>query len=125
VHFFWVKILNAKVTHKEMFPVYGGKCLSRKLVYNCVDKFFQGRSNVADDVRPGAEVAERTVKRLLCCGFRRTGKAMGQVSLRITGFLDFFSSSGILGTRKHNVSESDLFPSSGVGEGRYLLNCVP
>jgi hypothetical protein len=27
----------------------------------------------------GAEVAETTVKRLLCCGFRRTGKATGQV----------------------------------------------
>jgi hypothetical protein len=27
----------------------------------------------------GVEVAETTVKRLLCCGFRRTGKAMGQV----------------------------------------------
>jgi hypothetical protein len=27
----------------------------------------------------GAEVAEITVKRLLCCGFRYTGKAMGQV----------------------------------------------
>jgi hypothetical protein len=27
----------------------------------------------------GAEVVETTVKRLLCCGFRHTGKAMGQV----------------------------------------------
>jgi hypothetical protein len=27
----------------------------------------------------GVEVDETTVKRLLCCGFRRTGKAMGQV----------------------------------------------
>jgi hypothetical protein len=27
----------------------------------------------------GAEVAETTVKRFLCCGFRRTGKAMGHV----------------------------------------------
>jgi hypothetical protein len=27
----------------------------------------------------GAEVAETTVKRHLCCGFRRTGKAMGQM----------------------------------------------
>jgi hypothetical protein len=26
----------------------------------------------------GVEVAETTVKKLLCCGFRRTGKAMGQ-----------------------------------------------
>jgi hypothetical protein len=27
----------------------------------------------------GAEVAETTIQRLLCCGFRRTGKATGQV----------------------------------------------
>jgi hypothetical protein len=27
----------------------------------------------------GAEVAETTVKRLLCCGFRRTNKAMGHM----------------------------------------------
>jgi hypothetical protein len=23
----WAKVLNAKNIHKEMFPVYGGKCL--------------------------------------------------------------------------------------------------
>jgi hypothetical protein len=28
----WAKELNAKVFHKEMFLVYGGKCLSRKAV---------------------------------------------------------------------------------------------
>jgi hypothetical protein len=44
-----------------------------------VKRFSQGRSKVADDAQPGAEVAETTVKRLLCRGFRRTGKAMGQV----------------------------------------------
>jgi hypothetical protein len=26
----WAKGLNSKDIHKEMFPVYGGKCLSRK-----------------------------------------------------------------------------------------------
>jgi hypothetical protein len=26
VHFLWTKGLNAKNIHKEMFPVYGGKC---------------------------------------------------------------------------------------------------
>jgi hypothetical protein len=62
-----------------MFPVYGGKCLSRKAVHSWVEKFSQGRSEVADDARPGVEVAETTVKRLLCCGFRRTGKAIGHV----------------------------------------------
>jgi hypothetical protein len=30
VRFLWVKILNAKDIHKELFPVYFGKYLSRK-----------------------------------------------------------------------------------------------
>jgi hypothetical protein len=62
-----------------MFPVYNGKCFPRKAVHNWVKKFFQGRSEIADDVRPGAKVAETTVRRLLCCGSRRIGKAMGQM----------------------------------------------
>jgi hypothetical protein len=48
-----------------MFPVYGGKCLSRKAVHNCVEKFSQGRSKVADDARPGRPLeiaAETTVQ---------------------------------------------------------------
>jgi hypothetical protein len=39
-----------------MFPVYGGKCLSRKVVHNWVEKFSQERSKVADDARPGRPV---------------------------------------------------------------------
>jgi hypothetical protein len=34
VCFMWTKGLNAKYIHKEMFPVYDGKELSRKAVYN-------------------------------------------------------------------------------------------
>jgi hypothetical protein len=34
----------------------------------------RGRSKVADDARPSAEVAETTVEGLLCCGFRHAGK---------------------------------------------------
>jgi hypothetical protein len=55
--------------HKEMFPVYGGKCLLRKAVHNWVEKFSLGRSKVADDARPGVEVAKTTVKRFLRCGY--------------------------------------------------------
>jgi hypothetical protein len=36
----WVKGLNAKDIHKEIFPVYGGKCLSRKAVDDWVQKRF-------------------------------------------------------------------------------------
>jgi hypothetical protein len=77
--FFRAKGLNANDIHQEMFPVYGGKCLSHKRIQHWVEKFSQGRLKVADDDRPGAEVAETTDKRLLCCGFWRTAKAMGQV----------------------------------------------
>jgi hypothetical protein len=55
------KGLNAKDIHKERFPVHGGKCLSRKAVHNWVEKFSQALLKVADDARPGAEVAETTV----------------------------------------------------------------
>jgi hypothetical protein len=77
--FLWTEGLSAKDIHKEMFPVYGGKCVSRKAVHSWVEKFSQGLSKVADYTLPSAEMDETTVKRLLCCGFRRTGKAMGQV----------------------------------------------
>jgi hypothetical protein len=61
VCFLWAKGLVAKDIRKEIFLVYGGKCLWRKAVHNWVDKFCKGRSKVADNVRPGAEVAETAV----------------------------------------------------------------
>jgi hypothetical protein len=77
----WAKGLNARDIHKEMFHVYGGKCLSHNAVHCWEEKVSQERSKVADDARPSAEMPETTVKRLLYCGFRRTGKAMGHVSM--------------------------------------------
>jgi transposase len=48
----WAEGLNAKDIHKEILPVYCGKCLSHKVVHNWVKKFSQGRSKVADDAQP-------------------------------------------------------------------------
>jgi hypothetical protein len=45
-----------------MLPVYVDKFLSDKAVHNWVEKFPQGRSKVANDARPSAELAEITVK---------------------------------------------------------------
>jgi hypothetical protein len=50
--FLWAKGLNAEDIHKYMSHVYGGKCLSREVVRNWVEKFSLGRSKVADDDRP-------------------------------------------------------------------------
>jgi hypothetical protein len=52
-----------------MFPVYVGKCLSHKTVHNWVEKFAQGRSKVADDARPGAEVTRQQSKDFCAAGF--------------------------------------------------------
>jgi hypothetical protein len=49
VHYLWAKGHSAKNINKEMFPIYGGKCLSRKAVHNWVEKFSEGLSKVADD----------------------------------------------------------------------------
>jgi hypothetical protein len=34
LRFLWAKGLSAKDINKGMFPVYGGKCLLRKVVHN-------------------------------------------------------------------------------------------
>jgi hypothetical protein len=65
--FLWEKGLNAKDIHKEMLPIYGGKCLSRKVFHNWVEKFSQGLSKIPDDAQPGHPVdtvTEATVQRV-------------------------------------------------------------
>jgi hypothetical protein len=76
------KGLRAKDIHKEIFHVYGGKCLSRKAFHSWVK---QRDERFADDEEVETEVRKwlrQQSKRLLCCRFRRTGKAMGQVYQR-------------------------------------------
>jgi hypothetical protein len=60
VCFLWATGLSAKDINKEIFPVYGGKCLSRKAVHNWLEKFSQKRSKVADDAQPGGPVETPT-----------------------------------------------------------------
>ncbi|PNF31287.1 hypothetical protein B7P43_G12665 [Cryptotermes secundus] len=64
--FLYEKGLNAKDIHKEMFPVYCGKCLSCKVVHSWVEKFIEGHSKVATDDaqrgRPDEIVTEANVQ---------------------------------------------------------------
>jgi hypothetical protein len=62
-----------------MFPLFGGKCLSFKSFHNWLHKCGKG---FADDEKVETEMQKwlrQQSKRLIFCGFRRTGKAMGQV----------------------------------------------
>jgi hypothetical protein len=74
----WAKGPDAKDILKQMFSIYGGDCLSRKAVDNWVENF-------SKDVRKSRMMPDQVQKwlrqqsKLLCCGFRRIGKAMGQV----------------------------------------------
>jgi hypothetical protein len=52
-----------------MLPVCGRKCLSSKAVGKWEENFSERRSKVAEDARPGAEVAETTFKNFYAAGF--------------------------------------------------------
>jgi hypothetical protein len=66
VRFMWAKGLNAKDINKEMFPVYGGKCLSCKVIHHWVKKFSQRRLKVADAVRPDHMILFILQQKQLC-----------------------------------------------------------
>jgi hypothetical protein len=51
VRFLWAKGPNAKDIHKEMFPVYGGKCLSLTADHNWVEKRFADDEDVEMEMR--------------------------------------------------------------------------
>jgi hypothetical protein len=58
---------QCKGIHKEVFPIYDGKCLLLKAIYIWVKKFSQGHLKDVDDARPGhpVEIAtEATVQRM-------------------------------------------------------------
>jgi hypothetical protein len=59
--FFMGKRAQCKRYLQDIFPVYGGKCLSRKAVHNWIEKFSHRRSKFAD--RPAEISTEATVQR--------------------------------------------------------------
>jgi hypothetical protein len=63
VRYLWAIGLNAKDIHKEMFPAYGGKWFSHKVVHNWVEKLSQEHSKVSDDARlcPPVEIMTEAI----------------------------------------------------------------
>jgi transposase len=77
IRILWAKGLTAKDIHKEMFPVYYGECLSRRVVHSWVKKFSQGHWKIIDDARPGRPVeiaTEATMQQVK--EFIRTDRSM-------------------------------------------------
>jgi hypothetical protein len=61
-----------------MFPVYGGKCLSRKAVHSWIEKFSEGRSTVADDVTEVRKWLRQQSKDFYAAGFNALVKRWGK-----------------------------------------------
>jgi hypothetical protein len=81
---------SAMDIHKEIFLVYSGKCLSHRAVHNWL-----ANVSLTKRLTPSAEVAETTVKTLLCRGVWRTGKALRQVLSMLMEKYIFFTGSNI------------------------------
>jgi hypothetical protein len=65
----WAKGLIAKIYIKKCFLFMVGSVCHIKQFTTGSRNSLEGVSKVTNDVRPGAEVAETTVKRLLWCRF--------------------------------------------------------
>jgi len=62
--FFVGKIMEAKVIHKEMLPMYGEHCLSRQAVRNWVQIFSEGWTSIEEEHRAGRPVEIATPETL-------------------------------------------------------------
>jgi hypothetical protein len=79
----WAKGLNAKDIHKEMLPVYGGKCLSCKAIHIWVEKYGK---RFADDKEVETEVQKwlrQQSKDFYAVGFDALVKHWASVSLLV------------------------------------------
>jgi hypothetical protein len=69
VCFLWEKGLNAKYIHKEMFPAYGGKCLSRKTVHNWLEKRYKHFADDKEVETEGRKWLRQQSKDIYAAGF--------------------------------------------------------
>jgi len=56
--------MEEKDIHKEMLPMYGEHCLSRKAVHNWLQKYSEGRTSIEDEHRAGRPVEIATPETL-------------------------------------------------------------
>jgi hypothetical protein len=91
--------LNTKDIQKEVFPVYGGKCLSRKAVHNWVEKFSQWPSKVSDDETDVRKWLRQESKDVYAAGFGTLVKRWDKCSNVCGGYVEkwmFLSGPNIL-----------------------------
>ena len=81
IRFLWSEGVKPFEIYRRMRVQYGDSCLSQGIVYECVERFQNGRQNVSDEHRSGRQVsvASETVKQQVELFSRGHPQACGQV----------------------------------------------
>jgi hypothetical protein len=109
VRFLWAKGLSAKDVHKEMFPVYSGKCLLRKVVHNWVANVSLMTKRLKWRCISGCDNSQKTSFLRVSTHWQSDGTCVSQlVDMSRNKCFFQFRISHVL----HFISISDLFPDS-------------
>jgi len=79
--YFWSEGVKTSDIYRRMKVQYGDSCLSQGKVYECVERFQNGRLDISDEHRSGrpVSVASETVKQQVELFSRGHPQACGQV----------------------------------------------
>jgi hypothetical protein len=85
VRFSWANGLSAKDIHKEIFSLYGGKCLSRKTVHSWVEEVSLMTEEVETEVR---KWLRQTSEDFYAAGFDALVKRRDQCISVVGGYVE-------------------------------------
>jgi hypothetical protein len=77
-----------KDIYKEIFHIYGGKCLSHETIHSLVEKFSQGRSKFANDEAEEWEWLRQQSKDFYAVGFNALVKRWDECINVSGGYVD-------------------------------------
>jgi transposase len=60
VRFSWAEVVKSSEIHRRILAQYGARTMHQRKIYEWIEGFKEGRSNVTDESRPGRPSTSRT-----------------------------------------------------------------
>jgi transposase len=60
VRFLRAEVVKSVEIHRRMLAQYGARTIHQRKIYECIERFTEGRTNVTDESRPGRPSTSRT-----------------------------------------------------------------
>jgi transposase len=60
VRFLWAEGVKSAEIHRRMLPQYGARTMHQRKIYERIERFKEGRTNVTDESRPGRPSTSHT-----------------------------------------------------------------